>query len=383
MSGNLSRSKKFAVGLFVVLFVAVAAGPLPAADEDAVSREEFEALKARLDQLEEEKKAAVDLQKWFDRITLSGVIEVEASYLSTDSDFPGGDTEESDIALATVELCIEAAIHDWITGTLVFLWEEDDTEPVDLDVGIIRLGDTERFPLYLEAGKTYPPFGNFESNFLTDPVVVEIGETRESALRVGAEFGPVDMSVTVYNGDVNETDDDHDNIENYVAALSLCREGDDFSFGVGAAYISNIADSDGLTDELAVADEVIDSVSGLNLWANVAVGPVSLLAEYVGATGKFEAGELNFTGAKARPHSWNFEAALAVTDALTIAGKYERADDVHGWQPEKRYGICASYLLYESDLASASLSLECLHGEYETSDDLEDDSVALQLAIEF
>ncbi|MBW1959235.1 MAG: LbtU family siderophore porin, partial [Deltaproteobacteria bacterium] len=123
------------------------------------------------------------LEKWADKITLSGVIEAEAGYEDYDYDNPAtNDEDSSDITLATVELGVDVDITKHVKGHVLFLWEEDDTEPVDVDEGFITLDGADVVPLYLNVGKLYVPFGNFESHFISDPLTLELGETRESAL---------------------------------------------------------------------------------------------------------------------------------------------------------------------------------------------------------
>ena len=371
------------VVLFVCVLVSAAAGAHAFGEEGDISREELEQMKARLEKFEE---AGIGgpLAGWFERVTLRGLLELEASYVDTDSDDPDAEGAESDVALATMAVALEVAIADWITGGIVLLWEEDDTEPVDMDVAIISIGNTERFPLYVEAGKLYPPFGNFESEFITDPVALEIGETRESAAKLGGAFGPVELSLTAFNGDVSEADEGNDHIESLVGAVSISDEAENFGLAAGASYATNLADSDGLTDQLTVANQVNDSVSGLNVWANFSACPFCLLAEYVGATQQFDAGDLAFSGGeKARPRAWNLEAALALSSALTVACKYEHAHDVYDWQPESRWGAAITYRFFEGDPAAAILSLEYLRDKFETDANDEVDSVTLQLAIEF
>ena len=322
-----------------------------------------------------------DLPDWVQKIDFSGAIEVEGFYTEFDSD-NDADTDESNIALATVELSLSVPICDWITGEAVWLFEEDDTEPGEFDVAFIRLGNEEINPAYFEAGRIYPPFGNFESNFITDPVIVELGEMQESAVRLGAILGPVDVSVAVFNGDVNESDEDDDHIEDVVPAISAEHELDGLVLSGGAAYTTNIADSNAVTDELALADEVEDKVGGLNLWASVSYDRFGFLAEYVGATDDFGPGDLEFTdGEKAKPESWNFEGHYNATDRLTLAAKFETGNDVFGFQPDERYGACGSYVLFEDDLGALTLSLEVLKDDFENGD--EATSVTSQLAFEF
>ncbi len=66
------------------------------------------------------------------------------------------------------------------------------------------------------------PFGNFESNMISDPVTLTLAETREDVVQVGfgTEGGFYD-SAYFFNGDTDKSKDnvyssaDNDHIDNY------------------------------------------------------------------------------------------------------------------------------------------------------------------------
>ena len=333
----------------------------------------------RIEEKMEQKQEGV-LEKWADKITLSGVIEAEAYYEDYDYDNPATDDEDSsDITLATVELGVDVDIIKHVKGHVLFLWEEDDTEPVDVDEGFITLDGEDVVPLYLNVGKLYVPFGNFESHFISDPLTLELGETRESALNVGYVNEWMDFSVSAFNGDIDETGEDN-HIESYVANASFSVPEELISnFGIagGVSYISNIADSDGLEGE--TPGEIKDYVDGLNVFLSISfMDKFFLECEYLGALDEFEAGELSFDGGKEfQPETWNFELAYAATDRLEVAVKYEGGDDLGDFLPEDQYGAALTYGLFEN----TSLAFEYLHGEFENDD--ERDLITTQLAVEF
>jgi hypothetical protein len=341
----------------------------------------------RIEEKMEQKQEGL-LGKWADKITLSGVIEAEAYYEDYDYDDTGLDDEDSsDITLATVELGVDVDIIKHVKGHVLFLWEEDDTEPVDMDEGFIILDGEDVVPLYLNVGKLYVPFGNFESHFISDPLTLELGETRESALTVGYVNEWMDVSVSAFNGDIDEIGEDN-HIESYVASASFSVPEEVISnFGIagGVSYISNIGDSDSLQDEdddgnkIITGSEVKDYVGGLSAFLSISyMDKFFFEFEYLGALDEFEAGELSFDGGKKfQPKTWNFELAYAATDRLELAVKYEGGDDLGDFLPEDQYGAAVTYGLFEN----TSLSLEYLHGEFENDD--ERDLVTTQLAVEF
>lgn len=335
----------------------------------------------RIEEKMEQKQEDV-LAKWADKITLSGVIEAEAGYENYDYDDPGVDDEDSsDITLATVELGVDVDIVKHVKGHVLFLWEEDDTEEVVVDEGFITLDGEDVVPLYLNVGKLYVPFGNFESHFISDPLTLELGETRESALTVGCVNEWMDFSVSAFNGDIDETGEDN-HIESYVASASFSVPQELISnFGIagGVSYISNIGDSDSLQDEIDSDAGIREYVDGFNVFLSVSyMDKLFLECEYLGALDEFEAGELSFDGGnKFQPKTWNFELAYAATDRVELAVKYEGGDDLGDFLPEDQYGAVVTYGLFEN----TSLAFEYLHGEFENDD--ERVLVTTQLAVEF
>jgi hypothetical protein len=363
-------------------------------NQEKVSREEVskkaptslegKGLPERVRRIEEKmaQKQEGILEKWADKITLSGLIEAEANYEDYDYDDPAADDEDSsDITLATVELGVDVDIIKHVKGHVLFLWEEDDTEPVDVDEGFITLDGEDVVPLYLNVGKLYVPFGNFESHFISDPLTLELGETRESALTVGCVSEWMDVSVSAFNGDIDETGEDN-HIESYVANISFSVPQElisNFGIAAGVSYISNIGDSDNLQDEILPPDGIKDYVDGFNAFLSISfMDKFFLECEYLGALDEFEAGELSFDGGKEfQPETWNFELAYAATDRLEVAVKYEGGDDLGDFLPEDQYGAAVTYGLFEG----TSLALEYLHGEFDNDD--ERDLVTTQLAVEF
>ena len=135
-------------------------------------------------------------------VSIGTLLEVEAA-IGNES---GKDV--SDITLATLEFSIEAELNDWISAKAVLLWEEDDTEPIDLDEGVITLGGTENIAWSLELGKLYIPFGAFHSHFVSDPLTLELGETRKSAAIFGYSHDLFTVRLGSFNGDSDDADSD-------------------------------------------------------------------------------------------------------------------------------------------------------------------------------
>lgn len=305
-----------------------------------------------------------------DGVTMGVLLEVEAGYEKQ------GDDSVGDAALATFEVGIDADLGEGVSGHVLLLWEEDDTEPLDLDEGYITLGNTENLPLFLAVGKMYVPFGAFHSHFVSDATTLELGETGDSAVVIGYESEIVQVSACIFNGEFDANAEDQ--MDDFAAALTITPNE---SVEIGVSWISDIGESEGLSEGLAESTDAssesalpYDSVAGVSVYAHATVGSLTLDAEYVGATGEFNAGLVE--EASARPAAWNAEVAFGVTEAAGIAVRCEGSHEFPD-MPEIQYGVAGVYGLTDN----MTLTLEYLHGKFAQDEDR--DLVTAQLGLQF
>jgi hypothetical protein len=348
---------------------------LPASEQKAqnTAAGEAERIENRIEEIGREV-----LGKWYDRIEVSGVIEVEAGYETIDFDDPeAGDEENSDIDLSAVELAVDADITEHVEGHVLFKYADDD---VFVDEGFITLKGTESFPAYLIAGRQYIPFGKFDTHFVTDPNTLLLGETNEGAVVAGYRFGGemVNVSAGAFNGDAEESGED-DTINGFVAGIVL-NPFEKLTFG--ASYTSNLAGSDTF-NEFVTDPENLDSLVGA--WSAFVsfefLERFKVIGEYAGALDKFKAGEIYDTAdtQERKPSAWNVELGATIIENLEIAVRYGGADDSGAeFLPETQLGAVLNWGFFKN----TNLALEYLHGEFE-DEAQETDSFTAQLAVEF
>lgn len=323
----------------------------------------------------EEEEAA----SWLDMITLSGAVEFEAGYESTDpAEDEGEDT--SDFSVATVEVGVEAQINDYVSGNVLFLYEDD--ENVAVDEALIAIDGNEKCPFGLTAGKLYVPFGNFESHMISDPLTLDIGETRETALQIDFESHGAYGSAFIFNGDVDEADDTDDHINNFGANAGFAMESDAISLDIGLSYINNLIDADGWEDLLEEEElGLSEFTAGMGAYAIFTTGPVTFIAEYVTALDDLV--WLDADGAAINEDAisaWNVEAGYGFAlagKATTVAVGYQSTDNAYNRLPETRYVGSFGIGIYDK----TTVAVEYLHDIFENDD--EADVLTLQLAIEF
>jgi hypothetical protein len=332
-----------------------------------------------------ETKLAGLLGNWADKIHPSACIEVEASYEDYNFHDPSvRNTDTSDLVLATVEIGFDVDIAKHVKASLFFLYEEDETD-FDVDQGIITIDGADVVPLYVDLGKMYIPFGRFESHFIRDPLTLELGETNESAAVAGFRNDLLELSVGVFNGDIDETGEEN-HIDNYLASACFTLSETtvpDLNLTAGISWVSNIADSDGLQEVVEeVAHEakkeatIKNHIDGFNAFIIASLlDKYFFNAEYLGAMDGIEMNTFD-EGESYQPEAWTIELAYGVTDSLNLAVCYEGSNDCY-FLPKKQFGGVASYELFEH----TSVAFEYLYGKFENKDTRH--LMTTMLAIEF
>jgi hypothetical protein len=269
-----------------------------------------------------------------------------------------------------------------VRGNISLLFEEGafGDEDTDLEVDEAAI-DINYAPLFGRFGRLYVPFGVFHSHFISDPLTLELGETRETAALVGYGHDLFSLSAFVFNGDA-EKNGEEDHLRDWGASLVITpAEG----IELGGSYLADLADSDA---ELLSLSEYRRRVGGWSSFATVERGPFEASAEILGAVKSFAAADLDADGDGKgdKPLAWNLEVSWSPVEQVELAARYEGSDEFAG-QPERQYGVGASWSPWEY----TTLSLEYLRGEFDHDFSADEDGsvtdrrdlVTAQLAFEF
>lgn len=276
----------------------------------------------KIDRLEQEIKALKDVyiegaprrikriadrdkeeSKWSDRIEVGALIEVEAGYVK-----PYEGDSESDIVVATFAPFIASQVNDWIRLQAALLYEQDNTD-LEVDIATVTITNAEKTPVHSIIGQTYMPFGNYDTHMVSDPLTLDVGESREVAIQLGVATFGVTGTAYVFNGDLD--DDEGSKINDYGAFLGFNKEFDWGALSLGLGYISSFGESDTLQEGITFSD----SVSGAAANTRFDIGSFSIIGEYVGANSRFELDDYEFAGNGAKPSAFNIEAGYTFNTA--------------------------------------------------------------------
>lgn len=346
----------------IILALLVASGGVAFADDERIERLEktLNEVKSELSALKGEDagpSVVLDAPRRLESFAWGLLLEAEGSYAKNNGE------EESDLVLATVEFVVDAAVNRWLRGHVCLLWEEDDTEPLALDEAVITVGSA----FYVQAGKYYLPFGNFESAFVSDPLTLELAEINTSSALTGYGNEWFDVGVGAFKGD------DEDVVDTFYAAAN-CTVSD--LLVCGAYWLSDLLETDGLAD---LNDDLDQREGGAGLYANLYVGPVVVNTEVVGALNSYD-----IAGAEYQPLAYSVETSVLIAEKWMVGVKYEGSDDFYaefdgvaleGQFHDEGYGAVVAYGFHEN----AAISTEYMRLVYH---DEEGDQVTVQLALE-
>ncbi|MEA2060065.1 MAG: LbtU family siderophore porin [Thermodesulfobacteriota bacterium] len=372
----------YRTGAFIFIFCLSAALTAQASDPvtQRIDRLENELTRLKSSVAQEKKEDRKWISNIMDRVSISGLVEVEGFYTS---DYE--DEDESDFELATAELGIDAQIHDFVSSHVLFLWEEGEGEDICVDEAFITIGNTEKFPIFMTLGRQYVPFGVFETRMVSDPLTLEIAETQETSVLFGFEYSGVYGGIYLFNGDIDEESGD-DHLENFGANIGYSFETGDLGLDFSASYISSLGDTDGVSD--ALPDDIEDYVDGISFSGVLGFKGFTLIGEYVTALDEFEPREMVFKQSGAEPEAWNLELGYnfdAAGHDTTLAVACQGTDEALALElPETRYMAVAGMGFFDNLIF---VSLEYAYDEdYDESDGgsgEEAHTLTTQIAMEF
>ena len=275
--------------------------------------------------------------------TLSGLVEVEAGFVSNDEE------DSSDLTVPTIELGIDNKLNDKLEGHLLFLYEQgENSDNIAVDEATLTFKPREG--LEVSAGRMYVPFGKFDSHMVSDPLTLELAETQEEAVQLGLSSGNVSGSAYVFKDD----EDGGNKIDDYGINLDYATE----TVSAGVNYISDVNDK---------------AAAGIGVYATGQIGRFGVLAEHINVD------EVTLEDdSTAKPSATNVEASLDLGNDRTVAVAYQQTKEAEALElPETATGIAYRMPVFEK----ASFAAEYRNNE--AYDGSKEDVVTLQVAYEF
>ena len=315
-------------------------------------------------------------------IQFSGLIESEAGVAIIQE---VETTTESDFALATVEFGADAQLSDNVLAHLLLLYEEGENDDnIAVDEGSIALKNIYGTPLAITFGRLCAPFGEFNSHFVSDPFTLEIAETGKTALQIGIEHQIFAGSLALFKSGVVAAGEENNHLNNISACIAITPTeemlGEGISISVGASFIKNLADTDGIGDVTGFdADKLDDIPLGLGAFTSVGLSGVFLEGEFIAALGDLSGKTATGATFESKPWTLNTEIGYSLEGLpipIEVAAKFERLHQDEDTNVERFGGVISAGLFDET----AGIAAEFLRTDV---GDGSENTLTFQLSAEF
>jgi hypothetical protein len=245
---------------------------------------------------------------WFQKIHISGDMNVDASYSSHNYDTVGNEDNRvirnnsaTDLAVNNMDLFIDAPLCDWAVAHAGLVYEQDRTNTIavpmvrdghafNVDEAYVSFHNFSSTPVYFNFGKQYVDFGTYDHHPMFASLTQLLSETRAPAATLGFVTADGFYASTYTFRGVGDTDDSGANkktrINNYGFNAGYSGSQSGLTYDVGAGYLSNLADANYVSTHLRTTT-VKSAVGAWNVHASLASGPFFGKLNYVAAMKKF------------------------------------------------------------------------------------------------
>ncbi len=317
-----------------------------------------------------------------EKLSIGGSIEIEAAY-QIESPDQGGDQSRRTFNFSALDLDLEYTVTRYMSAHAKF--EYVDGERTHVDEAVISF-HTDKMPAvenalpfiwFLRAGKMAIPFGRYENHLISDPLIQELGETKEKAFTGGIAGKGFVFSIGAFSGDIDEAND-RGLVHSFAGSGQITIE-DRFVRGLdiqaGASYLSNVSDSDELTGfvmdtfkKKQLETHVPAAAGFLSLDYN---GHLFLDMEVVASLDSYREDH------RLKPVAWNMEFAFRPVEKLELGLRFGKSKNSLDFLPETQTGIGSEYEI----LKNLFWGIEYLYERYENND--ESMGVSTLMTLEF
>lgn len=269
-------------------------------------------------------------EPYHSHLLMSGLVEVQAGYINN-----GGAPSNSGVDVTNMSLdFFYIGPSDWTLGFIEFMynnvsprndvWDSHNGYTVSnsrvfVNKAFITIGNLDKTRWYSTFGQFYVPFGVYSSVMVSDTLPKLVARTKGRALLVG--FAPDNdkknsffASAYIFRGDSHANSTSR--INNGGINVGLLFDLGCVTGKIGAGVIGNIADSGGmqLGNGFANYEQIVHRVPAYNLRATIDIGEhFDIIAEYVGATKKYNPNDMSFNNHGAKPSALDIELSYSFT----------------------------------------------------------------------
>ena len=295
---------------------------------------------SRLYRTRAEKREAGVKRQWTPWLSTTSFAELE--WLSERLRNPVDEVKSED-TIATLQLAAKLEPYENLIGELVL---EYDTEKdrVEIDEGALEI---EHDDWQLALGKYYLPFGEYYSNFITDPIL-QLGEVRSYATTLSYELKQdVELSVYGYRSVYDKKMEFGVSLDSKLFDNAIIKLG----------YINEFTADEGPSNG---GVRTVPALTGHLVWL---ADDIEVSFEALGAIKSVSDEDL----LRSRPLVWNLELTYIPHPKWDITFRVEGSNDLIE-KPKTQYGIALNTRLHKN----VTFGIEALHGCFSNNSHAED-----------
>ena len=301
-------------------------------------------------------------------VQLSGVLRGVAGYKNS---FYDVSSTYLDLNSAEIDAFIEAS--RWVSGLMSLTYDNglpgyeltaaDAASPytktgwsnIYLKRGFITVGDFTSSPWYASIGQMFVPFGKFSTFLVSNPLTKSLAKTSGRAIDVGYKGKDFVATAFAMKGDTY-TSDNTKNINSWGGNVQYSKDlGDDKNAVLGAGYIHNLADSEGISSIVSYiashSYELDNYMPAIDLYGKFSFANWIVNAEYVKALDSLSIAGTNI----GQPSAAHFELDHTMFVGklpLALGMGYGHSKNFENYMPEDSYSIAASTYLFKDTVQS-------------------------------
>jgi len=260
-------------------------------------------------------------QAWFDRLRLSGGVNVDLGKWGNRNGAIEGENYKR-ISINDAYINVAANISDWTNAFASLSYSNPttsapivryyglptpvpanysyshvyDLDNISLEQAYFTIGNFDQSPFYLQAGKEFLDFGRYQIHPITVPFTQVMSETLTTSLKLGFILDSgFNASIYAFNDRLRKSSDGGNPPYNYGFAAGSMHADANFGYDFGGAYMRNIISVNDIAHAVRMfsfSDVYRVRVAGISLYSDVNAGPFAFNARWVSTIQRFNSIDL-------------------------------------------------------------------------------------------
>lgn len=300
---------------------------------------------------------------------LGGLIEIDGSVYR-----PEHGPSSTDLTLSTVEISAAIALTRQLSAAVSTLYEQHATS-LEIDTAHLHYQFIQP-DIRLFAGQLYLPFGQYHTGLVSDPLNLDLGESRQTTLLLEYHHRGFISAAYWFDGDIHQQD--RSVLDHWGLQLGFSND----HYALGLDYISSLDNAAGLQDGL-LSNTIDQHIAGLSANIRITVANFTLIAEHTAALDTINNASIN--GAKPRARNLEIDYAFElVGKSAVLAAAYQTTDESVAFSlPQKKALLGLSLTLTQTLAAAIEFSTASDYSVSQGGSGENTDTVTLQAAFTF